>query len=221
MTRPKPRYSLIVFDWDGTLMDSASGIVACIQEASREMGLAVPSRERASHVIGLGLFDSLKFAVPDLPHSDYAQFSELYRKHFLAREGAMVLFPGVPDLLSSLHDAGHSLAVATGKSRKGLDRALTASGLGAYFAASRCADETNPKPHPAMLNELMLELGRSPQELLMIGDTSHDLDMALRAAVDAVAVTYGAHPEEQLRARTPKGIVGSVVELGEWLAAHA
>ena len=133
----------------------------------------------------------------------------------------MVLFPGVPDLLSSLHDAGHSLAVATGKSRKGLDRALTASGLGAYFAASRCADETNPKPHPAMLNELMLELGRSPQELLMIGDTSHDLDMALRAAVDAVAVTYGAHPEEQLRARTPKGIVGSVVELGEWLAAHA
>ncbi len=221
MPPPDPRYSLIVFDWDGTLMDSASGIVACIQEASREMGIAVPSRERASHVIGLGLRDSLRFAVPDLPDSGYERFAELYRKHFLAREEGMNLFPGVKALLAHLHAAGYSLAVATGKSRKGLDRALGASGLGVYFCASRCADETNPKPHPAMLHELMAELSRVPRELLMIGDTSHDLDMAASASVDAVAVTYGAHPVELLRARTPRGLVASVHELREWLTANA
>lgn len=221
MPRPDPRYSLIVFDWDGTLLDSASGIVACIQAASREMGLEVPSDERASHVIGLGLHDSLKFAVPDLPDSDYARFAEHYRKHFLAREEGMNLFPGVRELLASLHEGGYTLAVATGKSRRGLDRALAASGLGTYFSASRCADETNPKPHPAMLRELMQQLRRAPRELLMIGDTSHDLDMAASASVDAVAVTYGAHPEEVLRARAPKGVVGSVDQLRSWLETHA
>ena len=220
MEKTDPRYSLIVFDWDGTLMDSAAGIVACIQAASREMGLAAPTNERASHVIGLGLRDSLKFAVPDLPDSKYAAFADLYRKHFLAREEGMNLFPGVPELLAGLHGAGYALAVATGKSRKGLDRALGACGLGVYFSASRCADETNPKPHPAMLHELMRQLGRAPHELLMIGDTSHDLDMAASAAVDAVAVTYGAHPEDVLRSRTPRGLVGSIPELREWLTAH-
>jgi phosphoglycolate phosphatase len=215
------RYPVIVFDWDGTILDSASGIVACIQEASREMGLPVPTDERASHVIGLGLRDSLKFAVPDLPDSAYAEFADLYRKHFIAREKAMVLFPGVRELLTGLCKDGYTLAVATGKSRRGLDRALAASGLDACFVASRCADETNPKPHPAMLNELMAQLSRSPRELLMIGDTSHDLDMAASAQVDAVAVTYGAHSEEVLRGRAPKGIVGSIPELVTWLATHA
>ena len=221
MPDPDSRYTLIVFDWDGTLMDSAAGIAVCIQEASREMGLAVPTTQRASHVIGLGLRDSLKFAVPDLPESAYEQFAALYRKHFLAREEGMNLFPGVRELLAGLHGSGYSLAVATGKSRKGLDRALGASGLATYFCASRCADETNSKPHPAMLHELMSELSRGPGELLMVGDTSHDLDMAANAAVDAVAVTYGAHPAELLRARAPKGLVGSVAELREWLTAHA
>src|SRR5476649_190874 len=198
MTNPDRRYRLIVFDWDGTLMDSASGIVASIQEASLEMGLEVPTSERASHVIGLGLRDSLRFAVPDLPESAYPRFAELYRKHFLAREEGMNLFPGVPDLIAALYGAGYALAVATGKSRKGLDRALGASRLANYFRASRCADETNPKPHPAMLLELMRELSRAPPELLMVGDTSNDLDMAASAAVDALAVTYGAHPAELL-----------------------
>lgn len=221
MPKPDARYRLIVFDWDGTLMDSAGGIVACIQAASRDMGLAVPTRERASHVIGLGLRDSLRHAVPDLPDSGYMEFAERYRSHFLAREQAMELFPGVEQLLKGLCTAGYLLAVATGKSRKGLDRALAGSGLDACFVATRCADETSPKPHPAMLNELMTQLSRSPHELLMIGDTSHDLDMAASAAVDAVAVTYGAHPEELLRARTPKGVVGSVPELGAWLETHA
>ncbi len=221
MTKPDPRYRLIVFDWDGTLMDSAGGIVACIQEAAREMGLSVPSRERASHVIGLGLHDSLQYAVPGLPASGYRQFAELYRKHFQMRSEAMSLFDGVPELLAQLRNAGHVLAVATGKSRKGLDRALDESNLRDFFAASRCADETDPKPHPAMLLELMEELSHQPRDLLMIGDTSHDLDMATNAGVDAVAVTYGAHPEDALRARAPKGVVASVPELREWLAANA
>jgi len=218
--KPDARYSLVVFDWDGTLLDSATGIAISIQEASREMGLEVPSRERASHVIGLGLMDALRHAVPDLPEKSYAEFAERYRRHFLAREEAMDLFPGVPELLARLREAGYTLAVATGKSRKGLDRALRASGLGPHFAATRCADESRSKPDPAMLFELMGELSRAPGELLMIGDTSHDLDMATNAAVDAVGVTYGAHPEESLRACSPRGVVGSVAELGAWLAKH-
>ena len=220
MKKPEPNYRLIVFDWDGTLMDSAAGIVTCIQEASREMGIPIPSHERARHVIGLGLQDSLRIAVPDLPESDYAAFADLYRKHFLAQEVGMALFPGVNELLRDLRDAGYLLAVATGKSRRGLDRALAAFKLQSFFISSRCADETNPKPHPAMLNELMDELSHKPQELLMIGDTSHDLDMASSAGVDAVAVTYGAHAEEVLRARSPKGVVTSIPELDAWLTAN-
>ena len=214
------RYPLIVFDWDGTLLDSPSAIVASIQESSREMGLSVPSVERASHVIGLGLKDSLRHAVPDLDEAGYPEFVERYRRHFLAREPAMELFSGVPELLQGLRDRGHRLAVATGKSRKGLDRAFASSGLGDLFVASRCADETEPKPHPAMLRELMSELGEAPQGLLMIGDTSHDLDMASSAGVDAVAVSFGAHPGEALRERNPRAVVDSIEELGAWLARH-
>jgi phosphoglycolate phosphatase len=216
----EPRYALLVFDWDGTLIDSAATIAECIQAASREMGLPVPDRERASHVIGLGLQDSLRHAVPDLPRERYLDFAGLYRRHFLAREGSMSLFEGVPQLLSALARRGHVLAVATGKSRAGLDRALAASGLGVHFSASRCADETDPKPHPAMLLELMQELGMEPHRALMIGDTSHDLEMARNAGVDAVAVTYGAHPERALRALEPRACVSSVEGLAQWLAQN-
>jgi phosphoglycolate phosphatase len=211
------RYALVVFDWDGTLIDSAGTIAECIQDASREMGLPVPDRERARHVIGLGLQDSLRHVVPDLPPERYRDFAAQYRRHFLARESSMALFEGVPQLLAGLHGRGHLLAVATGKSRAGLDRALSASGLGAYFCASRCADETNPKPHPAMLLELMQELAAAPQQVLMVGDTSHDLEMAHSAGVDAVAVGYGAHPEQALRALGPRACVASVDELARWL----
>jgi phosphoglycolate phosphatase len=214
------RYTLVVFDWDGTLIDSAGTIVECIQDASREMGLAVPDRERARHVIGLGLHDSLRHAVPELPREHYRDFAELYRRHFLAREDSMSLFEGVPQLLSDLARRGHMLAVATGKSRAGLDRALAASGLSVHFSASRCADETNPKPHPAMLLELMQELDTDPQRVLMVGDTSHDLEMARNAGVGAVAVTYGAHPEKALRALSPLACVSSVEDLARWLALN-
>ncbi|HUJ86347.1 MAG TPA: HAD-IIIA family hydrolase [Burkholderiales bacterium] len=220
MAATEPRYALLVFDWDGTLIDSASTIVECIQAASQDMGLRVPDRERARHVIGLGLHDSLRHAVPDLPRERYLDFAALYRRHFLARESSMLLFEGVPQLLAELDRRGHTLAMATGKSRAGLDRALAASGLGVHFRASRCADETNPKPHPAMLLELMRELGAEPHRVLMVGDTSHDLEMARNAGVDAVAVSYGAHPEQTLRALGPRACVSSVDDLARWLAQN-
>jgi phosphoglycolate phosphatase len=184
------------------------------------MGLEVPTRERASHVIGLGLHDSLRFAVPGLAAAQYADFVAHYRRHFLARQDRMLLFPGVRELLAEL-SGSRRLAVATGKSRRGLDRALDADDLRRYFAASRCADETNPKPHPAMLLELMEELAVGKEGTLMIGDTSHDLQMAAAAGVDAVAVTYGAHPEQGLRDCAPRACVGSVPELKRWLSLNA
>jgi phosphoglycolate phosphatase len=215
------RYSLIVFDWDGTLLDSAGGIVECIQQAARDLRLPVPARETASHVIGLGLHESLRTAVPTLPEDQYREFAEAYRRHFLARQGSMALFPGVRELLQDLHAAGYRLAVATGKSRRGLEHALDSTALRRYFAASRCADETNPKPHPAMLLELMAHFAAAPGQALMIGDTSHDLEMARSAGVDAVAVTYGAHPGDALRALAPRACVASVPELRAWLTTNA
>jgi len=213
------KYSTIVFDWDGTLIDSVGTVVRCIQDAARDIGIAIPEAPRARHVIGLGLHDSLRHAVPELPVERYRDFAEHYRRHFLARQDAMLLFPGVVELLEILQP-GRTLAIATGKSRRGLDRALDAGDLRRFFAASRCADESQPKPHPAMLLELMDELAVQPGRVLMIGDTSHDLEMAGAAGVDALAVTYGAHPEEGLRACGPRGCVASVAELGEWLTRN-
>ena len=214
------RYALIVFDWDGTLFDSAAVITDCIQKAARDMGLPVPDRRTASHVIGLGLQDSLQFAVPDLPAQRYSEFVALYRRHFLEREDSMALFAGMEDLLKKLAER-HTLAIATGKSRKGLERALEGSGLRLFFKASRCADETHPKPHPAMLLELMAEFSVKGGETLMIGDTSHDLEMARAAGVDAVAVTYGAHPEPALRACGPLDCFSDVSSLSRWLTRNA
>jgi phosphoglycolate phosphatase len=215
------KYSLIVFDWDGTLFDSATVITEGIQQAARDMALPVPDRQTASHVIGLGLSDSLRHAMPALPPERYEEFLALYRRYFREREDTLSLFPGVPELLAQLTERGHRLAVATGKPRRGLDRALQASGLGPFFAATRCGDETRPKPHPAMLLELRDELQLQPAEMLMVGDTSHDLGMAHNAGVDAVAVSYGAHPEATLQALAPRACVSSVVELRRWLIANA
>ncbi len=213
-------YRLLVFDWDGTIIDSASAIVDCICAAARDTGIEVPPRERASHTIGLGLHDALRFAVPELPPERYADFVEHYRQHFRACEDSMQLFAGMRNLLDELSKK-HRLAIATGKSRRGLNRALEAGNLKAYFTASRCADETNPKPHPAMLLELMEELKAPREQTLMIGDTSHDLEMARAAGVDALAVTYGAHAAEGLRACAPLACFSSVKELKEWLKTHA
>jgi phosphoglycolate phosphatase len=215
------RFDLVVFDWDGTLIDSAGAIVACIQAACRDLGLPVPEDERARHVIGLGLADSLAHAVPGLPPSEYPRVAERYRHHFLARDATLPLFPGTQEMLRTLRASGHALAIATGKSRAGLARALEQTGLRAFFDATRCADQCAPKPAPDMLVELMDELGADTGRALMVGDTSHDLEMAANAAVPAVAVSYGAHDAARLVAFSPLALVHSTEELARWLAANA
>ena len=210
------KYRLIVFDWDGTVIDSPAAIVECMQEASRELGLPVPERERASHVIGLGLHEAMRIVAPELPGERYPEYIASYRRHFLAREDTMRLFSGMEELLLRLSKE-RLLSIATGKSRRGLERSLDATGVRGVFTASRCADETTPKPHPAMLLELMQELDAQPGGVLMVGDTSHDMEMARAAGVDGLAVTYGAHSEDSLRACGPRGCVASVEALERWL----
>ena len=214
------QFDLIVFDWDGTLMDSTAAIFAAIQGAARDLGLAEPSIERASHIIGLGLADALMHALPDLPRERYRDVAERYRHHYLARDQELTLFGGVEAMLDQLAACGHALAVATGKSRLGLDRALDHSGLRPRFLATRCADECHSKPHPQMLEELMRELGTTPARTLMIGDTTHDLNMAIAAGTGAVGVSYGAHPREQLDALGPLYCADTVDALAAWLARH-
>lgn len=215
------RFELLVFDWDGTLFDSAAAIVAAIQSAARDLELPVPSDERARHVIGLGLGDALRFAVPDLPEARYPEIVDRYRHHYLGRDHELKLFAGAAELVAELAGAGFALAVATGKSRAGLQRAFKASELGPFFHASRCADECFSKPHPQMLEELMDELAVPAERTLMIGDTTHDVQMAKNAGVGALAVSYGAHPAAQLESLAPLACVDDVAALHAWLRAHA
>lgn len=211
------RYRMLVFDWDGTLMDSAAAIVEAIQAASRDLGIEPPDDHRARHVIGLGLGDALRHAVPGLAEERYGEMVDRYRHHYLSRDHELRLFDGVERMVGELAGSGVVLAIATGKSRIGLDRALKVSGLGTAFHASRCADECFSKPHPQMLHELLDEFAISPGEAVMIGDTTHDLQMAANAGVDSVAVAYGAHPREELRGLAPRALVEDVAELAAWL----
>ena len=215
------RYDLIVFDWDGTLMNSTAVIAASIQAACRDLGLAIPGDETARHVIGLGLVQALRHAVPDTPEAMYEPLVERYRHHFLAQDREIPLFGGARETIAELHDAGYRLGVATGKSRKGLERALESTGLKQYFHATRTADMTFSKPDPAMLFELMDELAVSAERALMIGDTTHDVQMAQNAGVDAVAVGYGAHPPAQLQELNPLALMKDFAELRAWLKVNA
>lgn len=215
------RYELLIFDWDGTIMDSTGLIARCIQDACRELGLPVPSDADARWVIGLGASASVKFVAPTLEPQRHSEFAALYRGHYLAREHEAPLFEGIPALLAQLRSREHRLAVATGKSRRGLDRALDASGLRPHFEASRCADEGFAKPHPGMLLALLEATGVEPSRALMIGDTTHDLELAANAGIDAVGVTYGAHEAPLLRERPALHLAPSVEDLGRWLALNA
>jgi phosphoglycolate phosphatase len=214
-------FDLIVFDWDGTLLDSAAAIVHAIQSACVDIGATVPDAPTARSVIGLGLVVALARAVPDLPASRHQELAGRYRYHYLARDHELVLFDGVSELLTTLQSRGHTLAVATGKSRAGLDRALGHTGIGRFFAATRCADESVSKPAPDMVLELMDELAFDPSRTLVVGDTTHDLLMARHAGCASVAVTYGAHPLAELLGAQPLAHCESVDELDVWLACHA
>lgn len=210
-------YDLIVFDWDGTLMDSAGAIVRSIRAASLESGFPVPEPAAARHVIGLGLNEAMVHLFPDADDESCKRLSDSYRRHYLkACEEGIYLFEGVEAVLSDLQDAGRLLAVATGKGRRGLDLAFEHSGIGHYFHASRCADESFSKPHPAMLLELMDELGVAAERTLMIGDTTHDLQMAKNAGVSSLALCHGAHPRENLEPLGPLACLNDFGELRTW-----
>jgi len=215
------RFDLIAFDWDGTLFDSTALIVRCIQAACADVGTAVPSDEQASYVIGLGLRDALLHAAPGFPAERYPELGDRYRHHYFARQHELVLFDGALPMLHALKTRNHVLAVATGKSRRGLDEALSTVELKGLFDATRTADETASKPDPLMLLELMAELDVEPDRTLMIGDTTHDLQLAANAGVASVAVAYGAHPHEDFGRFAPLFIAHSTRELHDWLHAHA
>ncbi len=216
----RKQFDLIVFDWDGTLMDSTAVIVNCIQAAAKDLGLPIPDQKAASHVIGLSLQSAMEVALPGINPKYYPRMIERYRYHYLNQDGSLVLFNGVREMLNDLSQQGYFLAVATGKSRVGLNRALDASKLLSLFDATRCADETFSKPHPAMLQELTRELGQDMKRTVMIGDTTHDLLLAQNAGASGVAVHYGAHTAAELQTLNPLFAANSVSELHGWLDAN-
>ena len=220
MSRPL-NFDLIAFDWDGTLFDSTQIIVRSIQLAVADVGGTVPSNEAASYVIGLGLMEALAHAAPDVPQARYPELGKRYRHHYAVHQNDITLFEGVVPLLLDLKECGHLLTVATGKSRRGLDEALQAVELKGCFDSSRTADETAGKPHPRMLHELMSEFGVKPERTLMIGDTTHDLQMALNAGCASVGVSYGAHEPTAFEPLKPRVVAHSVQELQRWLLDHA
>jgi phosphoglycolate phosphatase len=214
------RFDLIAFDWDGTLFDSTRLITRCIQAACRDVGADVPSDEQAAYVIGLGLRDALLHAAPGFPPERYAELGSAYRHHYFAAQHEVVLFEGTLAMLHALKQRNHLLAVATGKSRRGLDDALCHTALAGIFDATRTADETASKPHPLMLQELIAELGVRPDRTLMVGDTTHDLEMAAHAGVPAVAVSFGAHAHERFEKLAPLFVAHSTAELDVWLQSN-
>lgn len=215
------QFDLIAFDWDGTLFDSTAIIARCIQNAVRDVGGVVPSDQDAAYVIGMGLTQALAHAAPDVPESKHPELGARYRHHYLKHASDVSLFKGVLMMLADLKARQHWLAVATGKSRRGLDEALQTVDLQGLFNGSRTADETAGKPHPRMLQELMQEFGTTPARTLMIGDTTHDLQMALNAGCPSVGVSYGAHEPAAFVALRPRFVAHSVRELHDWLLINA
>ena len=219
---PTPRqFDLIAFDWDGTLFDSTAIITRCIQHAVRDVGGVVPSDKDAAYVIGMSLTQALAHAAPDVPQDKYPELSARYRHHYITHQNDISLFEGVLAMLADLKSRQHCLTVATGKTRLGLDEVLQAVELKGMFDGSRTADETAGKPHPRMLHELMREFGVVPERTLMIGDTTHDLQMALNAGCPSVGVSYGAHEPEAFIALSPRFVAHSVRDLHEWLRVNA
>jgi phosphoglycolate phosphatase len=214
-------YDLLIFDWDGTLMDSTATIAACIQAACVAVGEPEPPLELAKHVIGLGLQDALQMCAPSCPPSKYPDLAKHYKINFLQQDMHLRLFDGVQIMLNALIEQGYTLAVATGKSRVGLDRVLAQSELGAIFATTRTADQTESKPSPLMVHEILAELGVPTHRALVIGDTTHDILMANNAGVAGFAVTQGAHDAAKLATAKPIAIERSILALAPWLQNSA
>ena len=211
-------YKLIIFDWDGTLMDSQAKIVACLRSTADDMGLIQLSDTQLKNIIGLGLREAILALYPQLTEKSVTQFADRYRYHFItANETPSGLFPDVRIMLEQLLELGFMLAVATGKARRGLDLVLKDTGLKPYFYGSRCADETRSKPHPQMLEELLDEFAITADEAIMIGDTEYDMLMAASAGMNALAVSYGVHERDDLLKHKPLACLDSISELSQWL----
>lgn len=211
-------YQLLIFDWDGTLIDSAARIISSFQGGARELGYRVPSDDAVRNIIGLGLSEAISEVMPELDAKQNEALAKAYSRHYLEIDQTPTgLFHAVEDGLMSLRDQGFRLAVATGKSRRGLDRVLAETGLGPMFDITRCADETRSKPHPLMLEQILNETSTTADAALMIGDSVYDMDMALNAGVDAVAVTYGVHESSRLQQSRPTHQVDSFVEFLDWI----
>lgn len=202
-------------------MNSTATIVKCIQAAAKDVGLTPPTNDAASHVIGLGLSEAMQHIMPGIDPGQYQRMVERYRYHFMTDVHELVLFDGVRAMLAELKQEGYFLAVATGMGRVGLNRSLNATGLLSVFDATRCADETFSKPHPAMLQELTRELGQDMRRTVMIGDTTHDLQMAMNAGAGGIAVQYGAHPVAQLETCKFLFSAQNVEQLRDWLRDNA
>jgi phosphoglycolate phosphatase len=211
-------YKLLIFDWDGTVIDSAARIISSMQAAARDCDLPVPSDSAVMNIIGLGLPEAIRILIPGIDDDGIDRMRVQYGQHFLGvNETPTPLFAGAQHSLESMHKKGMRMAVATGKSRRGLDRAFIQTGLGYVFETSRCADETISKPDPLMLEEILAETGVDRSKALMIGDTEYDLDMGRRAGMDVVAVSYGAHHLDRLKGFDPVLEVHNFPELEQWL----
>lgn len=209
-------YRLLIFDWDGTLIDSQNGIVSCMKSAIQDLGLPVLSDFEIGDVIGLGLYEAISTLYPTISERHCEKLIERYRQHFLSMDQSLP-FDGVTATLNTLYEQGFDMAIATGKGRAGLDRAMQNIQFNHVFKASRCADETQSKPHPQMLYEILDELQVDAESALMVGDTEYDLAMAQTAEMDCVAVSYGVHAIERLHQYSPVTTLNNLSELLPWL----
>ncbi|MDP3743187.1 MAG: HAD-IA family hydrolase [Methylotenera sp.] len=215
------QFDLIVWDWDGTLADSTSMITNAVLKAAQQVGLPTLTRQEASNIIGLGLYEAIEALYGEIPTEKAQEMARLYTANYYAGESQIPLFEGVADTIKMLNMRGFKLAVATGKGRRGLDLAFEHCGLGKYFHGTRTVDECFSKPHPQMIDELMDNLVVLPERTLMIGDTSYDLQMASNAGVSAVGVTYGAQSAVQWQHLNPIQQFDDFASLGQWLLENA
>lgn len=211
-------YQLVIFDWDGTLMDSAQKIANCIKAAARDLEIEEPSDTKAKSIIGLGLVQAMEILFPNLDSKQTNELVERYKYHYVTGDVTeQALFAGVEEGLQKLNNSGALLAVATGKSRRGLDRIFNQSEIKHNFVATRCGDETRSKPHPQMLYELLEYTAIDPKKSIMVGDTTYDMDMAVNAKMHGLGVSYGVHSEQSLRQSNPVDVVDSFNGVVDWL----
>lgn len=212
------KYELIIFDWDGTIINSEAHIIHSMKMAISDEGLEIPSQQNIRHIIGLSLTRAIEALFPDLSAQTIQRVAEGYREHFFSETtAASELFDGVADVIQDLHAHGYYLAVATGKGRRGLDLALQSSGLGPYFHITRCADETRSKPDPLMLDEILTDLDLHSNRAIMVGDTSYDMDMANNIKMDSIAVTYGMHDKKHLETSNPTYFIDAIDQLSQYV----